>query len=81
MTKSQVTKSSQNEIPPVQIALDLIDLPRAVQIAREAVKGILDETNGDISKAWVEAGTPLIKSEGMNAVRELRAAFTLSAPI
>jgi len=62
------------EIPPVQVALDLIDLPRAIQIAEEAVKGILAET-GDISKAWVEAGTPLIKSEGMNAVRELRAKF------
>jgi len=62
------------EIPPVQVALDLIDLPRAIQIAEEAVKGILAET-GDISKAWVEAGTPLIKSEGMSAVRELRAKF------
>ena len=61
-------------IPPLQIALDLIDLPRAVQIAREAVKGILAETS-DISKAWIEAGTPLIKAEGMNAVRELRSTF------
>lgn len=68
-------KKNKVEIPPVQIALDLLDLPRAIQIAREAVKGILAETNGDVSKAWVEAGTPLIKSEGMNAVRELRAAF------
>ena len=75
MVKTQVNKPSQHEIPPVQIALDLIDLPRAIQIAQEAVKGILAETDGDISKAWVEAGTPLIKSEGMNAVRELRAAF------
>ncbi|UCC16501.1 MAG: orotidine 5'-phosphate decarboxylase [Dehalococcoidales bacterium] len=75
MAKTQVNKPSQTEIPPVQIALDLIDLPRAIQIAQEAVKGILTETGGDISKAWVEAGTPLIKSEGMNAVRELRAAF------
>ena len=75
MAKKQSNKSSQNEIPPVQIALDLIDLPRAVKIAQEAVKGILTETDGDISKAWIEAGTPLIKSEGMNAIRELRAAF------
>ncbi len=68
-------KNDKSDIPPVQVALDLIDLPRAVKIAQEAVKGILDETGGDISKAWVEAGTPLIKSEGMNAIRELRAAF------
>jgi 3-hexulose-6-phosphate synthase / 6-phospho-3-hexuloisomerase len=67
-------KPSSNLLPPMQIALDLIDLPRALQIAEEAVKGILSETD-DISKAWIEAGTPLIKSEGMNAVRELRNKF------
>jgi len=53
-------------IPPVQIALDLIDLPRALQIAEEAVKG---------GVTWIEAGTPLIKAEGMNAVRGLRKQF------
>ncbi|MDD5039196.1 MAG: orotidine 5'-phosphate decarboxylase [Dehalococcoidales bacterium] len=67
-------RQKTHNIPPIQIALDLVDLPRAVKIAQEAVKGILAET-GDISKAWVEAGTPLIKSEGMNAIRELRKAF------
>ena len=67
-------KDKTDNIPPLQIALDLIDLPRAIKIAEEAVKGILLET-GDISKAWVEAGTPLIKSEGMNAIRELRKKF------
>ncbi|MBN2073084.1 MAG: orotidine 5'-phosphate decarboxylase, partial [Actinobacteria bacterium] len=61
-------------LPPIQIALDLIDLPRAVKIAEEAIKGILEET-GDESKAWLEIGTPLIKSEGMNAVREMRRKF------
>ncbi len=50
----------------LQVALDMENLKRAVQIANEAVKGGAD---------WVEAGTPLIKSEGMNAVRELRRAF------
>lgn len=75
MAKTQVNTPSQNKLPPIQIALDLIDLPRAVKIAQEAVKGILAETDGDISKAWIKAGTPLIKSEGMNAVRKLRAAF------
>jgi 3-hexulose-6-phosphate synthase / 6-phospho-3-hexuloisomerase len=61
-------------LPPIQIALDLLDLPRAVKIAEEAIKGILEET-GDDSKAWVELGTPLIKSEGMNAIREMRRKF------
>lgn len=61
-------------LPPIQIALDLLDLPRAIRIAEEAVKGILEET-GDDSRAWVELGTPLIKSEGMNAIREMREKF------
>ncbi|MBA3044541.1 DUF561 domain-containing protein, partial [archaeon] len=52
--------------PVLQVALDIENLKRAVQIANEAVKGGAD---------WVEAGTPLIKSEGMNAVRELRRVF------
>ena len=50
----------------VQVALDFVDLPRAIAVAREAVAGGCD---------WVEAGTPLIKAEGLNAVRELKAAF------
>lgn len=50
----------------LQVALDLLDLPRALQIAHEAVLGGVD---------WIEAGTPLIKSEGMQAVRALRERF------
>lgn len=50
----------------LQVALDEMNLDRALQIAREAVEGGAD---------WIEAGTPLIKSEGMQAVRELRKAF------
>jgi len=50
----------------LQVALDITELDRAVQIAREAVEGGAD---------WIEAGTPLIKSEGMEAVRRLRALF------
>lgn len=53
-------------IPPVQVALDLIDLPRAIRIAEEAVAG---------GVTYIEAGTPLIKAEGMLAVRELRSKF------
>ncbi|MBN1540100.1 MAG: orotidine 5'-phosphate decarboxylase [Candidatus Thermoplasmatota archaeon] len=52
--------------PVLQVALDLIQLKRAVQIAREAFEGGAD---------WLEAGTPLIKSEGMDAVRKLRDEF------
>ena len=52
--------------PLLQVALDLLDLPRALAIAEEAVAGGAD---------WIEAGTPLIKSEGMAAVRALAARF------
>ena len=52
--------------PVLQVALDFVDLPRAMKCAREAVNGGAD---------WLEAGTPLIKSEGLNAVRELRKQF------
>jgi 3-hexulose-6-phosphate synthase/6-phospho-3-hexuloisomerase len=50
----------------VQVALDFVDLPRAMEVAREAVAGGAD---------WIEAGTPLIKAEGLNAVRALKAEF------
>ena len=50
----------------LQVALDFVDLPRALLVAAEAVAGGVD---------WVEAGTPLIKAEGLQAVRELKAAF------
>ena len=52
--------------PIVQVALDFVDLPRAIEVAREAVAGGAD---------WVEAGTPLIKAEGLGAVRALKAEF------
>lgn len=52
--------------PLLQVALDEMNLDRAVQIAKEAVEGGAD---------WIEVGTPLIKSEGMEAVRALRKAF------
>jgi 3-hexulose-6-phosphate synthase/6-phospho-3-hexuloisomerase len=50
----------------LQVALDLLDLKRALQIAQESVDGGAD---------WIEAGTPLIKSEGIQAVRSLRDHF------
>jgi 3-hexulose-6-phosphate synthase / 6-phospho-3-hexuloisomerase len=50
----------------LQVALDLLELKRALQIAQESVDGGAD---------WIEAGTPLIKSEGIQAVRSLRDHF------
>ena len=43
-----------------------MELDRSIQIAKEAVSGGAD---------WIEAGTPLIKSEGMNSVREMKKAL------
>ena len=50
----------------LQVALDFVDLPRALKVAEEAVAGGAD---------FIEAGTPLIKSEGLDAVRKLREIF------
>src|ERR1700710_1432214 len=50
----------------VQLSLDLIDLPEALQTADVAIKAGVD---------WLEAGTPLIIAEGMHGVRALREAF------
>ena len=52
--------------PILQVALDFLELKRAVKVAEEAISGGVD---------WLEVGTPLIKSEGMNAVREFRKLF------
>ncbi|PKL59663.1 MAG: bifunctional hexulose-6-phosphate synthase/ribonuclease regulator [Methanomicrobiales archaeon HGW-Methanomicrobiales-4] len=54
------------DLPILQVALDLVETVRAICIAQEAVSGGAD---------WLEAGTPLIKSEGMAAVSQLSAAF------
>jgi 3-hexulose-6-phosphate synthase/6-phospho-3-hexuloisomerase len=50
----------------LQVALDFLELPRALEVAAAAVAGGAD---------YLEVGTPLIKSEGLEAVRRLRAAF------
>ncbi|HQI53844.1 MAG TPA: bifunctional hexulose-6-phosphate synthase/ribonuclease regulator [Methanothrix soehngenii] len=52
--------------PILQVAMDLLELDRSIQIAKEAVLGGAD---------WIEAGTPLIKSEGMDSVREMKKAL------
>lgn len=60
-----VVESGQME-PIIQIALDFVELKRALKLAHEAVQGGAD---------WLEAGTLLIKSEGLDAVRTLRNEF------
>jgi len=52
--------------PIVQISLDLIDIKEAVDTARIAIDAGVD---------WLEAGTPLLLAEGLNAVRVLRSEF------
>jgi len=52
--------------PVLQVALDFLELSRALKLAEEAVEGGAD---------WLEAGTPLIKSVGLDCVRELRKQF------
>ncbi|MBS3815209.1 MAG: orotidine 5'-phosphate decarboxylase [Hadesarchaea archaeon] len=52
--------------PVVQVALDLTSISEAIKIGRAAAsEGV----------QWIEAGTPLIKSEGLKAVRELKQEF------
>lgn len=49
----------------LQLALDLVELERALKIAREARDSV----------DWIEVGTPLIKSKGLDAVRAVRKEF------
>ncbi len=51
-------------MPILQVALDFMLLDRALKAAKEAIEGGVD---------WLEAGTPLVKSAGMDAVRKLSA--------
>ncbi len=55
-----------SDTPILQVALDFINLRRAVNVAREALEAGVD---------WIEAGTLLIKSEGLDSVRVLRKEF------
>jgi len=50
----------------VQISLDFTDLSEALEMAHRAVRAGVD---------WLEAGTPLILSQGLEAVRALRREF------
>jgi len=49
--------------PVLQLALDFVDNHRALGVAAEGVAGGAD---------WLEVGTPLLKAEGLDAVRALR---------
>ena len=51
----------------LQVALDLLNEHRALSIAKDSVKADKD--------CWLEAGTPLIKSEGMDIIRKLKQTF------
>lgn len=50
----------------LQLALDFTDIKTAVSVAKKA-RNYVD---------WIEAGTPLIKSEGVSAIRELKKRFS-----
>src|SRR3989454_11690900 len=52
--------------PVLQVALDHMHLKRALLAAKEAVEGGAD---------WLEARTPLGKSEGIEVVRQLKKSF------
>jgi 3-hexulose-6-phosphate synthase/6-phospho-3-hexuloisomerase len=52
--------------PILQVALDLINQHRALAIVKDAISGGAD---------WIEAGTPLIKSEGMEIIRKLKETY------
>jgi len=58
--------SDENVKPILQVALDFIELDRALMVADEAAAGGAD---------WLEAGTLLIKSVGLDAVRALKTRF------
>jgi 3-hexulose-6-phosphate synthase/6-phospho-3-hexuloisomerase len=51
--------------PELQLALDFTDTHRALGVAHEAAEHC----------GWLEIGTPLLKAEGLDSVRQLRAAF------
>ncbi len=52
--------------PILQVALDFVDLNRTLKLAKESISGGAD---------WLEVGTPLIKSLGVDIIRELRRQF------
>ena len=56
----------KNEKTILQLALDFTDVHRVLKIIKKAIAGGVD---------WIEIGTPLIKSEGVNAIRIVKKTF------
>ena len=54
------------KFPVIQVALDFVDEHRALKLAKEIEK---------VGDFWIEAGTPLIKSCGIEIIRKLRKLF------
>jgi len=52
--------------PVLQVALDMVNGHRALTMAQECIHGGVD---------WLEAGTPLIKAEGMNIIKKIKQRF------
>src|SRR5689334_18722253 len=52
--------------PILQVALDFLELSRALKAARDAWKGMA---------GWNQAGTPLVKREGLDSIRAQRKEF------
>jgi 3-hexulose-6-phosphate synthase/6-phospho-3-hexuloisomerase len=67
MGKSARRRTASRSQPMLQVALDFTDLHRALKVGDEIERGGVD---------WIEVGTPLIKSEGLDAVRAIRRRFS-----
>ena len=52
--------------PVLQVALDMVNGHRALTMAQECIQGGVD---------WLEAGTPLIKAEGMGILKKIKQRF------
>ena len=64
--QSDNTAASEKQGLVLQVALDFLNFDRALKVARESVSGGID---------WLEVGTPLLKSEGLDTVRALKREF------
>lgn len=61
--KRTTSPETQGIWPKLQVALDLRSLKEALKLARGSKEGGAD---------WLEVGTPLVKSAGIQAVRQIR---------
>jgi len=59
----------KEKFPIIQVALDFTEIKRALKVAQDAVSAGIE---------WLEIGTPLIKSEGMNTIHIFRKEFPKS---